>query len=656
MKKFIIILLVLGVLLGGSYFYFFHLTPIKKNNPLASIPSNAAIIVSMDNPLKQWQRMTDNDIWDYLKTNPFLSSIGKSIDSLNTEIKKNSVLWDLTAARPMVISFHNIRDEEYQILYTVDLQKATQLSFLKDYIGNIIGNNAKVYTREYQGTEIIEFSFNNSPEVYYLSLNGNLLIFSTTHALIEKSIEQQSSTEIIRNLDFIEVSKYMDADAPTIYLQQKDFAKFLEKFSDNAGQKETLKFFTYSNFIGLNTNVGDNYITINGYSDLPNNEENLLLSLLDAGKGEINLGAIVPENASTFMSLGFSDAKRFYNNLEAFLGEGESGEEYEKNKEKLEKFLDISIEENFISWIDNEMGLIQLNSNSDKNKVEMAVAIRYNDLDKLNENLELIETKIRRKTPVKFKGIDYKGHSIKFLSIKGFFKLIFGKMFSSIDKPYYVVLEDYIVFSNSPKTLGKIITANLENKTLNSTKEYAEFMEEFDHESNIFIYASAEELLTDAKRVLDDKSWSKLRTHKKYIEGFPLLGIQLLPDNDLLSYKLQMKHLNNIEQENWQSLLKELSAVSDASEASEDEVNEDYIIAVENILPEDLNDKKLTENFANGQLKFEVPLKDGLKHGRYDEYDSLGNLIIKGRYKNDKKTGTWKFYDSEGKLLDKVKE
>ncbi|MEQ8474611.1 DUF3352 domain-containing protein [Fulvivirga sp.] len=656
MKKFIIILLVLGVLLGGAYLYFFHLTPIKKNNPLASVPSNAAIIVSMDNPLKQWQRMTDNDIWDYLKTNPFLSSIGKSIDSLNTEIKKNSVLWDLTAARPMVISFHNIRDEEYEILYTVDLQKATPLSFLKDYIGNIIGNNAKVYTREYQGTEIIEFSFNNSPEVYYLSLNGNLLIFSTTHALIEKSIEQQSSTEIIRNLDFIEVSKYMDADAPTIYLQQKDFAKFLEKFSDNTEQKETLKFFTYSNFMGLNTNVGDNYITINGYSDLPDNEENLLLSLLDAGKGEINLGAIVPENASTFMSLGFSDAKRFYNNLEVFLEEGESGEEYEKNKEKLEKFLDISIEEHIISWIDNEMGLIQLNSNSDKNKVEMAVAIRYNDLDKLNENLELIETKIRRKTPVKFKGIDYKGYSIKFLSIKGFFKLIFGKMFSSIDKPYYVVLEDYIVFSNSPKTLGKIITANLENKTLNSTKEYAEFMEEFDHESNIFIYASAEELLTDAKRVLDDKSWSKLRTHKKYIEGFPLLGIQLLPDNGLLSYKLQMKHLNNIEQENWQSLLKELSAVSDASEASEDEVNEDYIIAVENILPEDLNDKKLTENFANGQLKFEVPLKDGLKHGRYDEYDSLGNLIIKGRYKNDKKAGTWKFYDSEGKLVDKVKE
>jgi hypothetical protein len=656
MKKFIIILLVLGLALGGAYFYFFHLTPIKKNNPLAAVPADAALIVSMDNPLKQWQSMTDNDIWDYLKTNPFLSSIGKSIDSLNTEIKKNSVLWDLTAARPMVLSFHNIRGEDYEILYTIDLQKATQLSFLKDYIGNIIGDNAKVYTRDYQGTQIIEFSFKGSPTTQYLSVDGNLLIVSTTHSLIEKSIAERSSPAIIRDLDFVEVSQYMDADLPTIYLQQKHFAKLLEKFADSEEQKETLKFFTYSDFIGLNTNVGDNYITIDGYSDLPDNEENLLLSLLDAGKGEINLGSIVPENASTFMSLGFSDAKAFYKNLEEFLKSGESGQDYEENKRKLEKFLDISIEDNIISWIDNEMGIIQLNSNSNKNLVELAVAIRYNDLDNLNENLELIEKKIRRKTPVKFKGIEYKGHSIKFLSIKGFFKLIFGKMFSSIDKPYYVVLEDYIVFSNSPKTLGKIITATIDNKTLNSTKEYAEFMDEFNHESNLFIYASAEELLADAKRALDDKSWASLKAHKKYIEGFPLLGIQLLPEHDLLSYSLQLKHLDNIEQEKWLSLLKELSAESDVTEADASDVSEDYIIAVENILPEDLNDKKLTENFPNGQLKFEVPLKDGLKHGRYEEYDSLGNLIIKGRYKNDQKSGTWKFYDSEGKLLNKVKE
>ncbi|MEQ9167461.1 MAG: hypothetical protein RLO12_14485 [Fulvivirga sp.] len=97
-------------------------------------------------------------------------------------------------------------------------------------------------------------------------------------------------------------------------------------------------------------------------------------------------------------------------------------------------------------------------------------------------------------------------------------------------------------------------------------------MDEFNHESNLFIYASAEELLADAKRALDDKSWASLKTHQKYIEGFPLLGIQLLPEHDLLSYSLQLKHLDNIEQEKWLSLLQELSAESDVTEADASDV------------------------------------------------------------------------------------
>ncbi|QSE96494.1 DUF3352 domain-containing protein [Fulvivirga lutea] len=656
MKKFLIVFVVLVGLLGAVYFYFFQLSPVEKNNPMNAVPASAALIISMEEPLAQWKELTNNEIWEYLKSNPVLASIGQSVDSLNAEIKKNEGLWSLVANRPIVLSYHPVSSNKYDFLVTCDLQKATQLGFLKNYLDKFIGDEAKIFNRKYLDSEIIEFSYYDDPEIYYLSLVDNLLLFSTTHTLIEESIKQKSKPLIARDLNFVEISKYMEVNSPTIYFHQKNFKTFLEKFTSSEAQKENLQFLTYSDYVGLNLAVGDDYISVHGYSDEPDSKPNMVQALLKTGKGEINLGAIVPENASAFTSLGFSDARSFYANLENILKNDESEGEYESNKERLEKFLDISIEENIISWIDNEIGLIQLNSSSNRNSIELAVAIRYNDVDDLNENLDYIEKKIRRKTPVKFKGIDYKGYQIKFLSIKGLFKLVFGKMFSSIEKPYYVILEDYIVFSNSPKTLGKIITATVENKTLNSTKEYAEFMEEFKHESNLFLYVSAQELLTDAKNVMDNESWAALSKHKKYIEGFPLLGIQLLPENDLLAYRLQMKHLNNIEQDNWKSLLQELSLATEQDTAEEDAMEDDYIIAVENILPEDLNDKKLTQEFDNGQLKFEVSLKDGLKHGRYSEYDSLGNLIIKGRYKEDKKVGTWKFYDSEGNLVKKIKE
>jgi len=45
-----------------------------------------------------------------------------------------------------------------------------------------------------------------------------------------------------------------------------------------------------------------------------------------------------------------------------------------------------------------------------------------------------------------------------------------------------------------------------------------------------------------------------------------------------------------------------------------------------------------------------VSLKDGLKHGRYFQFDSLGNMIVKGRYRDDEKSGTWRFYNKDGDL------
>ena len=78
-------------------------------------------------------------------------------------------------------------------------------------------------------------------------------------------------------------------------------------------------------------------------------------------------------------------------------------------------------------------------------------------------------------------------------------------------------------------------------------------------------------------------------------------------------------------------------------------------INIDDIFPEDLTDKKLTDTYANGQIRFEVSLKNGLKDGSYKEYDSLGNVIIKGRYKKNKKYGVWKYYTSKGALTRKEK-
>ena len=57
------------------------------------------------------------------------------------------------------------------------------------------------------------------------------------------------------------------------------------------------------------------------------------------------------------------------------------------------------------------------------------------------------------------------------------------------------------------------------------------------------------------------------------------------------------------------------------------------------------------KKYEDGKVKFEVELKDGLKHGDYREYYPNGNLKIKGKFKKGIQTGTWKVYEEKEEEL-----
>jgi len=649
MKKVIIAVIIFILLIGSAYVYFFHLQPVKKNNPLMAVPEEASMIFQLDNPFEKWKALSDNQIWNYLKTNPYFDEIGQELDSLTLDMKSNQSIYEMLMGRPMVMSVHKTRPDDFDFLYVIDLQGATAFNFIKNYIQDLDEDIENVYTRTYKEQELIEFSFAESPTTYYLYVHENLLSISSTHTIIEQSIDQLKKPILIRDLDFVDISNELGTNDINMYINYKAFADYLNIWMEDQESMASLQSLKYS---GMSLSVTDQFFSLQGFSNLNKAKPNLLTALMNSGNTEISAGTIVPDHASYFMSLGFNDAVDFYEEIEQMLAKDEETESYFASKEKIENYLDISIKEDFLSWMGNEIALIQLNSSSRAQEIDLAVAIKHNDRGDAEERLDYISDQIKKKTPVKFKGIEYKGHEIQFLSIKGFFKLMFGKAFEGIDKPYYTIMEDYVVFSNSPRTLGNIITAVEEKSTLDHTQEYAVFMENFDYESSLFLYLSAEELVSDAKKLLDTKSWRELKPHLSYFQSFPMMGLQFKQEDGLLYHQLQMNYLNHNQMQNWNSLVKESNFKKDEV-ADTVKTEDDDVISVENILPEDLNSKTFVEYYENGQVKFEVSLKDGLKHGRYFQYDSLGNMIIKGRYRDDEKSGAWRFYNENGNVTKK---
>jgi len=79
----------------------------------------------------------------------------------------------------------------------------------------------------------------------------------------------------------------------------------------------------------------------------------------------------------------------------------------------------------------------------------------------------------------------------------------------------------------------------------------------------------------------------------------------------------------------------------------------DAVFNLNSIYPTDLNAKSFSRKYANGNIRFEVGLKDGLKHGRYEEFYPDGTRKIRGRFRNDEQVGTWRYYNKEGNQVHK---
>ena len=148
----------------------------------------------------------------------------------------------------------------------------------------------------------------------------------------------------------------------------------------------------------------------------------------------------------------------------------------------------------------------------------------------------------------------------------------------------------------------------------------------------------------------DGETRMQLRKNKDFIICFPQIGFQLTPEDDLFESRL-VANYKDVEVVKKSEQFQELASTGAPNfQVLKKKVPTEAIFKLRHIYPTDLTAKKFTKNFINGAIRFEVELKDGLKHGRYTEYYQDGTEKMTGRFRNDEQVGTWRYFDEEGKL------
>jgi hypothetical protein len=264
---------------------------------------------------------------------------------------------------------------------------------------------------------------------------NNYLVCSYSKQLIDRVIDASLNPSAQTGLDprFTEVNQLTSADGMCrLFINYSTFHQYLGVYMDDVADVKAL--FSSMFYTGLDVKLEDDLLLADGYSIVNDSMSSYLQALSISGKSSTDAEKVFSEKASFFVSLGFNDFNTFYSNLEKTLQKNTKAyQEQQAALKKLERLLNINIQNNVFDWIGTEIAIAQYETDVlIGNKVRNVMAIKASNINSAKENLAMIEKQIRKRTPIRFNDVVYNGYEIKYLEVKGLFKAFLGKLFSKL--------------------------------------------------------------------------------------------------------------------------------------------------------------------------------------------------------------------------------
>ncbi len=519
-------LLLLVAALAG---YFFIETGGEDRSPFAFVPPDFVYLVESDQPVRDWQALSQTEVWQYLKGNEFFAEITESADYLDSLLQSNQRLVELIDLGDLVISAHMTSRADYEFLITVDLRgQGRKLSKLKPITVEVLENlGYQVSTDQYFNLDLYRLYDPEYDDRMTLATVGNVLLFSYEEALVKRAIDQSEREPITRDEAFAAVQDEANRGALyNLYLNFRTLPSLIGAYTTEMPEL-LVGIDSVMSFAALDLDLDDAWVSLDGYARQVDTVPSFLSVFSDVGRGEITAGEVLPTNTAMFTSLGFDDFGDFYRRFETQYEQTdpEGHARLLKNQKRLERLLKIEVERDFFSWMRHEVvtALVPV-----EGAYQYFALLRFDDLQQVEERLAYVEKRIG-KTLVKFEATDHRGFAIKYLELKGFFKLFFRKLFSEIEQPHYTIIEDYVVFGNDTSSLRHLIDAYLDRRVLGNEATYQAFMEQFADKSNVFTYLHMDPLYRYLGSTLDPESRRDLAGNRAYLLSFPQVGLQLYP-------------------------------------------------------------------------------------------------------------------------------
>ncbi len=633
-----IIIIIIAI---GGFFAYIYFSKSGGRDAFSVIPSDAIFIIETKNLNKGWEAISNSKMWQHLGTNPYFNDINESAATIDSLLKGNKIISQLLSNRQLLVSAHMISEYDYDFIFVIDIQKASKVSFLTD----ILSSSLQVFDytinkRDYQSTEIIELTDNSTNEILYISIIDNLLVCSYSGILIENVILQKDENNWENNTKFQQVSQEISSRKLfNFYFNFSQLNRFMKCYLSEESELVTSISNTIS-YSAFNIELENEQLSFNGYTNL-DTISSYLKALSKVKPGKMMAYNIISSQTALYLSICYENFDDFYKNIvNEFSAENvEDYENYDKKIGNLEKFLNINLQEDFFSWLGNEIAYVKMRPAGNSREEDILIAIHTKNIDLAKQGLTHLTEQIKKKTPVKFEIVDYQNYEINYLDIKGFFKIFLKRLLGKLEKPYFTFVEDFVVFSNSQSALMALIDDYIKGKTLSHNEDFLNFKDEFDDRANVTIFVQMPKIYSHLYYYSKNEQRKGIQNNKDLILSFSKIGFQLVSSGEMLKTTLIAQHDENALLADEIEKL-EYNATDELFNTEYESLNFKLTLSEEELSYEGA----YKAYYPDSTQKFEGTISNGELNGLWRTYYETGNIKSAVNYQNNKVNGNALFY------------
>lgn len=486
------------------------------------IPDDASLVAEFSN---------DDIFYDAFSGTQLLASVAgpqktTEFETARKELLQNGTLKEHFENQHIYVSVHPSQTDQVDFLITTSVNKEFEEN------GLFKNSSVKAQPIQINGKTAYQLSLTGITRPFYVAQQKQIISASFSKDLIAKSLSYDHKKA--HESAFTQVSEQQHNNALAIlYINYQQLQPLFQQLFINTNPDLFRPFRMLPAKAALSLNYKTDALMFNGVSEIDRKAPVSYLNLFASQQPVIsNLRDIFPSTTAYSVDFAVSDPLKFTKDLAAWHAKGDAQHNKDKLFKQVKDETGIYIQHEFNAYLDKEFAVVTT---------------------RFQEKLALIEvTNGQLLFPALMNISNMVSDNIGQFKYSKIPFYLLGDAFGVFNKPYFTIINNYLVLANSPGELRSYIESYNDQKFLSKTEAYNNFTNLLSERSNVAFYLNFKNARSILRRDLKPVFYSSFDNDEPGFKSFYGASYQLISSdhNYYTNFCMQLAKTDSIKTSN----------------------------------------------------------------------------------------------------------